>query len=76
MTVVVNLEHLKYEIRRMGRLIDELENRHAEARAYLDDDVKRDIVAGIAAVIQAVQDARAKLQYQLEHPRDRIDIPA
>lgn len=68
MALIADLHHLEYEIRCMGRLIDELENTYAEARGYLDNDVKRSITDGIGAVIQALQEARAKLQYQLEHP--------
>jgi hypothetical protein len=68
MTLIADRHHLEYEIKCMGRLIDELENTHAEARGYLDDEVKRSITDGIGAVIQALQEARAKLQYQLEHP--------
>ncbi len=66
MTLIADRQHLEYEIQCMGRLIDELENTHAEARGYLDNDVKRSITDGIGAVIQALQEARAKLQYQLE----------
>ncbi len=68
---IADRQHLEYEIQCMSRLIDELENTHAEARGYLDVDLKRNITDGIGAVIQALQEARAKLQYQLEHPGDQ-----
>jgi hypothetical protein len=78
MTLIADRHHLEYEIKCMGRLIDELENTHAEARGYLDDDVKRSVTDGIGAVIQALQEARAKLQYQLEHPGSALskNMPA
>ena len=75
MTPIADRQHLEFEIQCMGRLIDELENTHAEARGYLDDDLKRTISDGIGAVIQALQEARAKLEYQLEHPGDQSGAP-